>query len=82
MSDIKMRYDPCVGCGYCCLRLVCHAQFEDEQGRCTQLKWSEKDQRYWCLLGQVDSKFHKKMHMDEGCSSNLNTWRKEVKNRG
>ena len=82
MSGIKIIYDPCVGCGYCCLKWPCTPRWETQKGRCAKLQWSEEDQRYWCLAGREDAAFAKLMSMGEGCPSNLNTWRKEVIDRG
>jgi len=80
-----VEYDPCVGCGFCCLEAPCvAASYYNwiEEGRCSKLKWDEEAGRYWCLQAKENRPFAITIYVGEGCTSNLNTWRKEVKNRG
>jgi len=76
------QYPKCVGCGYCCLKAVCISVFADESGRCDYLEWREEEGRYRCALAEEDKFFALNVYIGKGCSSTLNTWRKEVKYRG
>lgn len=68
----------CVGCGYCCLSAPCWLASVEQQ-RCVHLWWN--GQQYRCRL--AGNLFHRKaLSMGEGCCSSLNTWRKDVKERG
>ena len=87
MSDCERNtYPKCVGCGYCCLKIMCivgvliHGRLEE---RCPFLKWSKKRVRYICKLVPTMSKEGlESLNIGAGCTSNLNSWRKEVKFRG
>lgn len=82
LPTTEMRFIPCVGCGYCCLKVMCdlgrdlHGKLEE---RCPWLDWN--GERYLCALGQ-DPKAVEALAMGEGCSSSLNTWRRDVRYRG
>jgi hypothetical protein len=72
----------CVGCGFCCIKAMCTAGvsfYRRRVKRCPYLVWFEN--RYWCKLVQdgLVSKHH--LHIGTGCTSTLNTWRKDVKKR-
>ena len=74
----------CVGCGYCCIQATCFlgAQVNNAwDGRCPSLVWSEPDQRYWCKLARDWPEGTAMLFIGAGCCSNLNSWRKEVKER-
>ena len=74
---------PCVGCGYCC-QVPCwtsvhyYGRHVNQYG-CPALSWNNKDGRHYCDLAvhpQVN------IMIGVGCCSPLNSWRKEVKDRG
>jgi len=69
----------CVGCGFCCMQAPCCFGAADESGRCLALHWD--GQQYRCLLADIPL-VYEGMAMGEGCCSSLNTWRKDVKERG
>jgi len=77
----------CVGCGFCCLKAKCAAaaRLYPAAEVCPQLIWDEEGGRYNCglmqLPGNVGFEFRQELYAGEGCCSNLNTWRKDVKNR-
>lgn len=71
----------CVGCGFCCKKAMCALGVE-EYGEvveeCPYLYWHEEDKRYYCRIYDYD---RWKVIFGFGCSSSLNTWRKDVKKR-
>lgn len=72
----------CVGCGYCCLKAMCALgvkEYGRTSTRCPYLYWHVEDKRYYCQLYDRE-KWLK--YFGEGCSSSLNSWRKDVKYRG
>ena len=77
----------CTGCGFCCMKAPCDASVRLYPGakRCPQLIWSDKDNRYNCglmqLPGNVGFEFRQELYAGEGCCSNLNSWRFDVKKR-
>jgi len=77
----------CCGCGFCCLKAKCDAavRLYPTAKICPQLNWSDEDGRYNCglmqLPGSVGLAYRQELHAGEGCCSNLNTWRTNVKNR-
>ena len=76
----------CVGCGYCCLKAPCSISVGlFGKDKCPALNWSEKKGRYICLLvidpSYKGDAYKKDLAIGEGCSSSLNTWRKDVKKR-
>ena len=80
-----MEYSPCVGCGFCCLKAPCFASWVQDwvkHGRCIKLEWSEEDNRYWCLAAKSSKLFAFDLFIGEGCTSNLNTWRNDIRDRG
>jgi len=80
-----VEYDPCVGCGFCCLKLPCFAAWCQDwvkHTRCIKLDWDEEANRYWCTAAKSSNLFAKDLYIGEGCTSNLNTWRNDVKDRG
>lgn len=75
------EFRECVGCGYCCLKVTCDVGYEYHRvsGKtypCPSLRWSGK--RYVCDLAE---RYKIPLSIGEGCSSSLNTWRKDVKER-
>lgn len=79
-----MEVRNCVGCGYCCLTAMCFSG-QKRLGlhrRCPALTWSDDDSRYYCQLALEDIRFAREVYVGAGCCSGLNTWRREVKNRG
>ena len=76
----------CVGCGYCCLKAPCaigaHFHRIKPGDRCPSLRWLEAERRYVCRLPFRDRKYYDLLGIGEGCSSSLNDWRKDVKERG
>ena len=72
------KFPACVGCGYCCLTAPCvlcrhrHGMVE----RCPELKWFGG--RYLCMLAED---YEETLAIGQGCGRNMNSWRKEVKER-
>ena len=82
MRRLGFKYDEqaCVGCGYCCLKAMCATGIEHlgrAERRCPFLVWTGN--LYRCQL-VIDGKAD--MFTGYGCTSNLNTWRRDVKFRG
>ena len=75
--------NPCVGCGYCCLKAMCWIGLSKYgfNKRCPALTWSNTSNRYFCKLAQEDAATANKLCVGAGCSSDLNTWRKNVRER-
>ncbi len=73
------KFSKCVGCGYCCLQSPCAVSVSiyGITGLCPALHWRESRKRYLCSIFKVAVK----QFSDEGCSSSLNSWRKEIKIR-
>lgn len=75
----------CIGCGFCCVKAPCVASvlLYRESSPCPALTWDEENQRHWCELGlfpgPLGEFYRQEMYMGipGGCSSNLNSWRKE-----
>ena len=71
---------PCIGCGFCCLRTRCEESWIEHKTNsnlCPSLKWNGS--RHECELmlrleGEGD-KFKLKLHEGAGCVSGLNPWR-------
>jgi len=76
--------NPCVGCGYCCIKVMCWIGLSKHgfNERCPALTWSDSNERYYCKLAQEDATIADNLHIGAGCSSDLNTWRKDVRERG
>lgn len=73
------RFFPfCVGCGYCCLQATCllGVYFFGKQYPCPALHWDGK--RYRCQLAE---EYKDDLYIGSGCSSPLNEWRKDVRQR-
>jgi hypothetical protein len=71
-------YPPCIGCGYCCHQGICFVAKEQlgyHKGPCKALVWD--GERHWCGLVLKDSSLKRPLAIGEGCSSNLNSWRRE-----
>lgn len=77
----EMFYAPCVGCGYCCLSAPCQSNWV-QNGRCVKLIWDKTKERYLCQKALEDKLFCEYMAIGAGCSSSLNTWRRDVRYRG
>ena len=77
----------CVGSGYCCMTTPCGVaqQVYPEQarmgGRCPALRWDEKAGRYFCREAEKSDTVARVLFVGAGCSSGLNTWRRDVKDR-
>jgi len=75
----------CVGCGYCCIKAKCATseRLYPNAKTCPQLHW-QRD-RYVCglmLLPGMEGETHRReLAADEGCSSGLNSWRKDIRRR-
>ena len=72
-------YKECVGCGYCCKKAMCALGVKTlgrTEDRCPYLVWS--DERYYCSIYDYERWL---AVFGFGCSSSLNTWRKDVKER-
>jgi hypothetical protein len=48
---------------------------------CPFLMWSDLDHRYYCRMAMGNKAFAKAIHAGEGCCSQLNTWRNNIKRR-
>jgi hypothetical protein len=88
MITEKIRTQPCVGCGFCCLTAPCEAsrRLYRGTGKCSFLLWVEDESRYKCELmmfaGPLGEAYRKELHAGAGCSSTLfNAWRTDVKKR-
>jgi len=72
----------CVGCGYCCIKAMCsigiayHGRSEE---RCPYLVWNGS--MYRCRLVTDNLIDQSKLTTGFGCTSNMNTWRKNVRER-
>ena len=83
MNDKKLKFDPCVGCGHCCLTAQCAVSLRvhGQQDICPSLSWNEKEKRHECELvflpGILGEEFKKELYIGQGCCSSLNSWRKE-----
>lgn len=84
----EYEYIPCVGCGYCCMKVACgvaHNYFTfsfDTWGkglRCPALYWDGK--RYGCIMAMVSARVRRELHIGAGCTSSLNSWRGDVRKR-
>ena len=75
--------NPCVGCGYCCLKAMCWIGLRTYgfEKRCPALTWSDTAKRYHCKLAQEDATIADDLSIGAGCSSDLNTWRIDVRER-
>jgi len=84
-KDIKTR--PCLGCSYCCMeaRCVASVRLYPAADVCPALRWDEVKKRHTCELmllpGKLGEIYREELCAGAGCCSNLNTWRKEIKNR-
>jgi hypothetical protein len=68
---------PCVGCGYCCISVPCVyslARYGLED--CPALQWAGN--RYRCEHAE---ELAHELEIGAGCSSSLNSWRRNVKCR-
>ena len=80
-----MKTQPCVGCGYCCMKTPCDASRRLYPGAtiCPQLFWVLD--RYECglmkIAGLVGEGYREELAAGEGCCSSLNSWRQDVKPR-
>ena len=83
----KLNVRPCVGCGYCCMKVKCSAgsRLYHTENPCPALIWSESDKRYICNLmtlpGKIGEGYKEELAEGAGCCSGLNSWRKDVKKR-
>lgn len=72
-----MRVAPCVGCGYCCQKVLCFlgvSKYGSRAGPCPALVC--KDGRYWCGIIMEAAEPEKSRYKDwlaigGGCSSSL-----------
>ena len=75
----------CVGCGYCCMKAVCVVgQFfhpDAKNGKCPELYWDEGKSMYRCKCSNFGEKITSELYFGLGCSSSLNTWRRNVRPR-
>lgn len=75
---------PCVGCGYCCIKTPCDVSRRVHGNgvtQCPELQWN--GERYICkiIVGPLSKRYKEELYIGEGCCSNLNSWRQEVKPR-
>jgi len=79
-----MKTNPCVGCGFCCIKAKCVAgsRLYKSSDICNALVWREDQKRYICdlmtLPGIIGEGYRKELYAGEGCCSNLNSWRNDV----
>jgi hypothetical protein len=80
MKTVEVKIPLCVGCGYCCLKAPCCFAVQkyllDPGERCPSLYWN--GEMYRCA--DYDPEVWER-EFGIGCSSSLNTWRQEVKQR-
>jgi len=75
-------FPECVGCGYCCIKIWCilaqvtYSETHSMSERCPALLWN--GERYVCDLADEYGDF---LYIDCGCTSSLNSWRQDVKER-
>lgn len=87
IEKLTEHENACVGCGYCCMQAPCEAsrRLYKSADICPQLLWNEKKGRYFCglmlLSGKIGFEYRKELYAGAGCCSNLNSWRKDVKER-
>lgn len=87
MEPLTEDNEPCIGCGWCCLRDPCsesHRRYGYTK-RCPELLWDEENARYICKLmldPEYGEEVRKSQHEGQGCYAPLNSWRKDVKDRG
>jgi hypothetical protein len=77
----REKFPSCVGCGYCCTKRVCTFGKTDGRGICTSLYWNEVKRMYRCRLVESHRTMAKVLYVGSGCPSNLNTWRRDVRER-
>jgi hypothetical protein len=71
----------CMGSGYCCVKAQCQVSLQKHgvQKLCPELDWNGS--RHVCklmLLPGNEGEFYRKgLYAGEGCSSSLNSWRRE-----
>lgn len=85
LAKIENDFQECSGCGYCCLKAMCNVGIRmlgRSVDRCPYLFWSDRDGRYWCELVLTKKISLEVLTTGFGCTSNMNSWRKDVKNRG
>ena len=73
----------CVGCGYCCLKVMCTVGIDRHgkgENRCPYLIF--EGDRYLCKLVRDEVVSWREISAGFGCSSSLNNWRQDVKFRG
>ena len=82
-TEEQNDFPACIGCGYCCMKVMCWIGLMEYgfNNRCPALTWSNTAQRYYCKLALEDSQIAKKLHVGSGCTSDLNTWRRNVRER-
>lgn len=83
---MNLKPSPCVGCGYCCLKMPCVAavRIYGPIERCPALYWNEKKKMYQCKLMEIKilgERYREELAAGAGCCSPLNSWRKDVKRR-
>ena len=82
-----MKTKECVGCGFCCIEAPCTAavRIYGPVRKCPSLSWDSKSNRYFCQLmlcpGSIGERYRKELYAGAGCSSGLNSWRLDVKER-
>lgn len=69
-----MKSKPCVGCGYCCIKVQCAPSFfkYGEQKRCPALYWDGT-----CYRCKDIGEYGSYLAIGEGCCSPLNSWRRK-----
>lgn len=85
-SPVSSSTKACVGCGYCCISAPCVAALKlhgSHLNHCPELHWNGA--RYVCRLmlreGKTGAFYRRELYAGEGCSSGLNTWRRDVRPR-
>lgn len=85
------REIPCVGCGYCCMKVPCRVAFLMGWSRhpspCAGLVWDEGAGRFWCKAVQDEPErtrpqLEADMAIGAGCSSSLCNTQREACKRG
>lgn len=78
LEELELLTSPCIGCGYCCTKSPCvvaflHYGFNIDS--CPALEWD--GDRHWCQLAREVPGVAKKLATGAGCTSSLNSWRRE-----
>ena len=74
------NFSKCVGCGYCCWVAQCSLSLHlyDKRDICPDLYWDNNLKRHFCKQAK---EYAEVLYIEAGCSSSLNSWRRNVRDR-